>query len=520
MKKVRWAAAVLLWAALLAPFFLGAPAAHPATDDFTFAVYTHPTWVQTGSLLHVLKDAVSYALRTWHDWQGTFTGIVVMTLNPAVFSLEHYGAHAAVLLALHLVSWLVFMRHMLGRRLGLPRGVWLPLYMTLSAFGLMFLPDIVEGIYWFNGAWFYTGAQAAALITLVLCDRLSESRAGKGKRIAQAVLCSLLLFALGMDNYITAMMTLAALFMMALARAWAAHKTPAAAMTGALAWDGAQAAPGQTRAFGGAEERRLQRQAALRTALLMLPLALGLLLSVIAPGNSVRMERDGAHQAGMEWLMASVLWTLRDAGKYIVRFLVKTPLLALLIAGTPLLARATDRMEEKAWRCPPIPATLLGLYLILCAMIIPHMYSSGYAGSGRVVNMYHFYVMLAAPLAFLMILLRLKPRRRAALSDGRAVRRCAVLGIAALALCLALGQMGNYQKLVTDQLDGTQDAYIAQFRNEYALCGAAGPEDCVELPAWSVQTVTGKSTAYEDETMWTNESMAQYFGVRSVKVVR
>ena len=96
MKKVRWAAAVLLWAALLAPFFLGAPAAHPATDDFTFAVYTHPTWVQTGSLLHVLKDAVSYALRTWHDWQGTFTGIVVMTLNPAVFSLEHYGAHAAV----------------------------------------------------------------------------------------------------------------------------------------------------------------------------------------------------------------------------------------------------------------------------------------------------------------------------------------------------------------------------------------------------------------------------------------
>ena len=72
---------------------------------------------------------------------------------------------------------------------------------------------------------------------------------------------------------------------------------------------------------------------------------------------------------------------------------------------------------------------------------------------------------------------------------------------------------------MSDQLDGTQDAYIAQFQNEYALCKAAGPEDTVELPAWTVQTVTGKSTAYEDETVWTNESMAQYFGVRSVKVV-
>ena len=38
------------------------------------------------------------------------------------------------------------------------------------------------------------------------------------------------------------------------------------------------------------------------------------------------------------------------------------------------------------------------------------------------------------------------------------------------------------------------------------------------LPAWTVQTVTGKPTAYEDAKVWTNESMAQYFGVKSVRV--
>ena len=69
-----------------------------------------------------------------------------------------------------------------------------------------------------------------------------------------------------------------------------------------------------------------------------------------------------------------------------------------------------------------------------------------------------------------------------------------------------------------DQLDGTQAAYIAQIENEYALCAAAGPQDDVELPAWTVQTMTGKPTACEDAGMWTNESMAQYFGVRSVYV--
>ena len=47
---------------------------------------------------------------------------------------------------------------------------------------------------------------------------------------------------------------------------------------------------------------------------------------------------------------------------------------------------------------------------------------------------------------------------------------------------------------------------------------AAGAADDVVLPAWTVQTVTGKPTAYEDAAFWTNEAMAQYFGVKSVRV--
>lgn len=247
MKRLRPILPILgavLWVALLVPFFLGARAAHPATDDFTFATYTHPTWVQTGSLLHVVRDAVSYALRTWRDWQGTVTGVILMALNPAVFSLPHYGVHAVVLLGLIVASALVFLRHMLGMRLGLPRGVWLPLAMALCAVQLVFLPDFVEGVYWFNGAWFYMGAQSVALLTLVLCDRLAVSTASGAQRALTALGCCVLLFALGMDNYITAMMTAAALLMMALQRAWAAH----------------------------AAARPQERRAAIRTALLLLSL--------------------------------------------------------------------------------------------------------------------------------------------------------------------------------------------------------------------------------------------------------
>ena len=88
MKIFRNVVFAALWLLILVPLVLGAKAAHPATDDFTFALYTHPTWVETGSLPHVIKDALSYTLRTWRDWQGTMTGVVVMALGPTAFTLE------------------------------------------------------------------------------------------------------------------------------------------------------------------------------------------------------------------------------------------------------------------------------------------------------------------------------------------------------------------------------------------------------------------------------------------------
>ena len=198
--------------------------------------------------------------------------------------------------------------------------------------------------------------------------------------------------------------------------------------------------------------------------------------------------------------------------------MLKTPLLALLLLALPAASRRMNERGETGKGLPRIGFTLLGGYLMLCAMIIPHMYSSGYAGSGRVINMYHSYVLLFAPVVCMMALARVRPEKRAALAAGRGKIACFALAAAALAACLCGGQLRNYEKLVSDQLDGTQDAYIAQFQREYALCEAAGAADDVVLPAWTVQTVTGKPTAYEDAAFWTNEAMAQYFGVKSVRV--
>lgn len=513
MKIVRRTLLAALWVCLLLPFFTAAPGAHPATDDFTFAAYTHATWEATGSLPHVIKDAVSYTLRTWRDWQGTMTGVLVMALGPAVFTLDGYWVHAVLLLILCLAAWFVFLHHVMKRCMGLG-DAFLPVYFALTAVIMTCLPDMVEGVYWFNGAWFYMGAQAAALLTLTLCDRFAQTPLEGEKKKALAALCGALLFALGMSNYITAMMTAAALLMMALLRAYAGWREPCLAVTG-VQMDGAW----QEHLHGGKEAAQREKRAAKRTALLLAPLAAGLLISVLAPGNAVRMAADGAHETGFAYLSEAIIRTMTAAAGYMLRFAVRTPVLAALWALTPCICRAMKRVPvRRAYRTPPMLLTVLGAYLILCAMIVPHMYASGNAGSGRVVNMYHCYVLLAFALVWLLLLQRMKPETRGWLCAGAPRVVTGAVALTALVLCLCSGQLANYAKLIADQRDGTQDAYIAQFKNEYALCEAAGEEDDVYLPAWTVQTLTGKPTASDDPAFWTSESMATYFGVKSVQV--
>lgn len=175
LKRVLPILGVILWAVLLLPFFLGAPAG--ASGDGRFYVRRlYPSDVDTDGKASFMysRMALAYALRTWRDWQGTVTGVIIMTLNPAVFSIDGYGWHAVILLALWSAGDRRLSAAFLGKRLGISKGMTLAAFLSLSAVQFLFLPDIVEGVYWFNGAWFYMGAQAAALLTLTLADEVCE----------------------------------------------------------------------------------------------------------------------------------------------------------------------------------------------------------------------------------------------------------------------------------------------------------------------------------------------------------
>lgn len=482
-KRAAVCALFALWAALLLPLFVGALCAHPATDDYVFASITHRTWQLTHSLPHVLKDAVSYALRTWRDWQGTLSGILVMTLSPAVFSLSLYPLHAAALLLLWLTSLFFVTRRLCTRYLGLSRAEGNAAFYVLSLLQLLFWPGYVEGIYWFNGAWFYTFTQALSGFALLLADDLrADGRLGAGR----TALLALLLAFIGLNNYITALYTLAALFLLG---AKAVFDAPS----------GSRRAP------------------ALRFALLLALPALLLLCSIAAPGNSVRLASDGWFQEESFWFARSLWRTLTAALSYFWRFLTRTPLLALLLALTPALYRRMARAKGR-FRAPLAVAAVS--LLLLCAMIFPHMYTSGYAGPARIVNLYHAYTLCAIPFVYayaLGTLARRRTGRTPVRADGK--KRAAAFALAgALALCLTAGNFqGSYPEAVREVLSGDAFRYRAQVQRQYDALLAAGPGDDVTVPAVTMESQFAMGTLSPAPDDWKNVGMASYFGVKSVR---
>lgn len=464
-----WALAWLAWGLFLTPLFIGALGAHPATDDYVFAGITHGTWESMRSLPHVVKDALSYALRTYRDWQGTISGVIVMCLNPAAFSYEYYGIHAVVLLTLWLVAFYALVRVLLVRRWGLSRGAMWAVYLGVTVLQWGFLPTLVEGLYWHNGAWFYTGTTAVLFLVLALL-----LHGGRG--------CWLLALCLGvfigLNNYITAALGCAVL---TLGVGWMV-----------------------------CVERAPRAQWGRWAGVLAVMLAL-LIVSVLAPGNRVRMETDAMYGRESAWLFKSLWWTVRDAAKFTARFWLRTPLLAVLAVCFPLMVRAGKGCTIRA-RYPGL--VTLGGYVLLCAMLFPHQFTSGSAGPGRIIDLYHHYVVTASTLITLYWAIWLSQRRYT-------VRARWSTALAAAALCATLIVCGgvpemDYARLVREITTGSLIEYREQTRAAYALLEAATPEDVVRVPQEAVRSVTGMQTGGADAQGWQNVALADYFGVAGV----
>jgi len=152
----------------LLPIFRIAYYAHPFADDFTYGLHAHQTFEATKSIIQTMIVAAQTAKDTYFTWQGTFSSVFLMALNPAVFQESIYWITPFLILGMLCLGILIFLRVLLTEVFSFDK--W-----TSYIFSLLVLTASIQnfywpaqGIYWYNSSIHYTFMYGSMLLMLAI----------------------------------------------------------------------------------------------------------------------------------------------------------------------------------------------------------------------------------------------------------------------------------------------------------------------------------------------------------------
>ncbi|MCL1834855.1 MAG: DUF6056 family protein [Oscillospiraceae bacterium] len=456
------AAALLL---SLVPLLLAAPYARPSTDDYSFG-----EGLRNDGLRGLLNTVTSY----YRSWQGSFTGTLLMSLQPAaVFGAQAYGSTGFILIGLLLAS--LFALVFAALRQTASTGERIIIASAAAYAAIQWAPFVPHAFFWWNGAIYYTGSFCLSLFMFTAMIRLKSESRGFIPRAAAICVSG---FLLGGVNYVTALLNL-----LVCITASALMLLPRFNVS----------------------RRRKAAQAVFSLAVLA-----GLLVSALAPGNAVReAQYSGAP------VFETVRLSLEQAANDVASF--SRPELYLLAAALiPLFFRAAGKMRFKF----PLPAIVpVYSFLLFAAQNAPVIFATGSraVGEGRVTNIiyYSFVLLLLANIFYLCGYVAGLLNRRNTLVRAPAALAAVMPAAFIILSVFSFGATASGIS-IADLRDGLPQKSAEAFDRQYEVL-MDGSADIALIPYNEVKTsIFDLPRNSADPTAWFNVATAHYYGKKLV----
>lgn len=335
---------MVIYVLLLLPvLYLGRYDYHCA-DDFGFSATSHIVWENTHSLAAVFQAAGKTVIERWHTWQGTFTTMFMMAIEPGIFGDVFYCFVPWIMIGAMTISTMFFFYILLVKLIDCDKWIWISISMTYLIFVLECMVNPLQGFFWYNGAVHYMIPHS---LVMVFVSFMIKARIQKGRLISCIITC-LLAFLLGGCNYITAL--------------------------------------GVGVGFGFAIiiSLFLRRKEILWIYLLPFFFYLpSFLINVLAPGNSVRQAAVSNQQNPVKAILLAFYFCIERAFANWLDWKI----LAFCFVIAPFLLLVVNNINKKngmKFKCP-----LIVLFLSFCflsSLFAPTSYVAGEAGGGRVEN--------------------------------------------------------------------------------------------------------------------------------------
>ena len=324
--------------------------AFPSEDDFSYGRSGKETFEETGSFFATVGTAFGNARDSYFSWQGTFSGIVVMSLGPYIYNLDYYALTPYILIFMMLFSTFFFTYKVFLKKFGLSVWEWIIVAVMLLFAQMQYMQYPNSSFYWYNGSSLYMTFYCSALVVYGLLIDLIMSESKKGLWLYAAIVPLATFTATG--NFVISLnFAIINAFIVLL--------------------------------------MVLFKNKGWKKALPVLLIAVaGLLIITLAPGNSARIEKQNADSSAISAVIKSFstafLYVFKPGhltvGKYFGAIII--------LFSLPVAAKAVKNIKYD-FRYPA--AAVILAFCIFASVMTPTLWGLGRANLPRVNNIIYFY---------------------------------------------------------------------------------------------------------------------------------
>lgn len=474
-KKIITIVAIFLGAGLLLsliPIIISSFYSHPLADDFGFSEKVNHVVKNGGGLFDILSASFQQVKDTYLDWQGTYAAIFVFSLQPAAFSEHIYFLTTFVMLTALIASTLFFVNTIFNI-LGYDKKIGIIISFVILLLSIHFVVDKKEAFFWWNGSSYYTLFYSFSLLFFSILIKLYYAEKII-KKVIFLIISLLLAAILGGGNYSTALLTtvILAFVIFLLIK----HK----------------------------------KKISLCYVMIFLILITGFVISMIAPGNSVR----AATLTG-ESPVKAIIHSVFYAVVYIAKWTGLAQLAGFSVIG--FFAYILTKNSKYKFQYPFIVFVLS--VLVFATQLTPPLYAMNSVGSGRQVNIYYYsyYIFMSFNIFYIIVWINQKDIVRIRTKNiQKSFSVCTLLLTIGVFLCGCLNY-GLHNITFVDTLlalkNSTPQTYSAEYLDRISQIknGNTTISDIKTVPDFF-----SPLCIEEDSDFWINKQIARYYDVDKV----
>lgn len=154
------------------PVIMISPYVFARADDYSFGYHCRAAWEDTGSLWEVIKGAFAMIEEAFVGWQGTYSSIFMMAIQPAVFDERLYAVVPMFFVLIITASSCFFLKTILIDWLNADRTISKICIGAYLLLGIQCIPVIQSAFFWYNGAVHYITSHCMQLCMMAFLIRL------------------------------------------------------------------------------------------------------------------------------------------------------------------------------------------------------------------------------------------------------------------------------------------------------------------------------------------------------------